>query len=152
MGAVRCANTATVPGKELIAWLKVPAVGVVAVGAGLIASLAKAVAIWHHTGLLTILLHELEQIRASRVFGELLKLWHFSWLLLELFVPFLVLELSLFGIFRSFLVLALLLFSFRLFLSSLFLPFLVLCLLILTPELIEQARIRLIDFLIKLVD
>ena len=60
MGAVRRANTATVPGKELIAWLEVPAVGVVAVGAGLIAALAKAVAIWHHTGLLTILLHELE--------------------------------------------------------------------------------------------
>ena len=33
MGAVRRANTATVPSEELIAWFEVPAVGVVAVGA-----------------------------------------------------------------------------------------------------------------------
>ena len=57
---VGCADTAAISGKELVAWLEVPSVGIVTVEARLITAWAKAVAVWHHACLLTIFLHKFE--------------------------------------------------------------------------------------------
>ena len=65
--AVGSAHTAAIPHEELIAWIEPPAIGVVAVVARLFVPMTSMVAVWHDTGLLSIFLYVLEQVRAPGV-------------------------------------------------------------------------------------
>ena len=67
MGALRRAHTASIPHKELSAWLEIPAIREYTSRTALITSMAETVAVWHETGLLTILLDELKHVRAPLI-------------------------------------------------------------------------------------
>ena len=97
MGALWCANTATISYKELLAWFKVSSIRMFTSRTWLMVSIMQMVAVWHYACFLTSSLDVLEQVWASSIYRELFKFWNF--LISALFLLFLFIWFLLFSIF-----------------------------------------------------